>query len=44
MIEVAIENVKVIVAGACAVCFEIMPIQMIVVDKAAIKNNAAVRL
>src|SRR5213075_2849950 len=41
--QLAVEGVEVVVAGAGAVSFEIVPVEVVVVDEAAIEDEAAVR-
>ena len=43
-LELAVEGTEVIVARAGAIGFEVVPVQMVVVDEAAIKNDAVMRL
>src|SRR3984885_9178043 len=43
-LEPAIERAEVVITGPGAVGLKVIPIEMIVVDKAAIKHHAAVRL
>ena len=42
--ELAVEGVEVVVARAGAVGFEVVPVEMVVVDEAAIEHDAAMRL
>ncbi len=41
--ELTVEGMEVVIAGPGAVGFEIVPVQMIVVNESAIQNDAAVR-
>ena len=43
-LELAVEGAEVVVAGAGAVGLEVVPVEVIVVDEAAIKHDAAMRL
>ena len=43
-VELAVEGVKVVIAGSGAVGLGVIPVEMIVVDEAAIKHHAAVGL
>ena len=42
-LELAVERMEVVVAGAGAVGLEVVPVEVMVVDEAAIENDAAVR-
>ena len=44
VVELAIERVEIIVSGFGAVVLGIAPVEMMVVDKGAIENDAAMRL
>ena len=43
-LELAVEVVEVVVAGAGAIGFEIVPVEVVVVDEAAVEDDAAVGL
>ena len=42
--ELAVEGVEVVVAGAGAIGLEVVVVEVVVVDEAAIEHDAAVRL
>ena len=43
-VEFAVEGVEVVIAGARAIGLEVIPVEMIVVDEAAVEHHAPVRL
>ena len=43
-LEFAVEGMEVVVAGAGAISFHVAPVEMMVVDEAAVEHDAAVRL
>ena len=42
-LEGSVECVEVVVAGASAIGLEVVPVEVIVVDEAAVENNSAMR-
>src|ERR1035438_441630 len=44
LVEVAVQRVEVIVSGLRAIVFQVVPIQMVVVDEGAIKDDTPLRI